>query len=87
MTEPRDIEKRSLEAHVELCAERYNNLDFKINDLNEKIDSVSNTVEKVHDMVKCLDKSHNDRLVNWAVGVIGVLVSVIGWLVVNYILK
>jgi hypothetical protein len=30
MVEPTDIEKKSLEAHVELCAERYNALENKI---------------------------------------------------------
>jgi hypothetical protein len=31
--EPSDIEKKSLEAHVELCAERYNHLELKLETL------------------------------------------------------
>jgi hypothetical protein len=30
MVEPTDIEKKSLEAHVELCAERYKFLETKL---------------------------------------------------------
>jgi prefoldin subunit 5 len=33
-----DIEKKSLEAHVELCAERYENLDTKLNSLEARMD-------------------------------------------------
>jgi chromosome segregation ATPase len=33
-----DIEKKSLEAHVELCAERYENLDTKLNSLESRMD-------------------------------------------------
>jgi len=35
-----EIEKKSLEAHVELCAERYSNL-------QDKLDSLENKVEKL----------------------------------------
>ena len=33
-----DIEKKSLEAHVELCAERYENLETKLNSLESRMD-------------------------------------------------
>ena len=32
-----DIEKKSLEAHVELCAERYNAVEGKLSTLDDKI--------------------------------------------------
>ena len=33
-----DIEKRSLEAHVDLCAERYKNLDEKLGSFEKRMD-------------------------------------------------
>ena len=40
MTEPTRIERRSLEAHVELCAKRYSYLESKMESLDEKITKV-----------------------------------------------
>jgi len=37
MVEATDIEKKSLEAHVELCAERYNALEDRLSTLDGKI--------------------------------------------------
>ncbi len=36
-----DIEKKSLEAHVELCAERYKLLELKLETLESNVDSLS----------------------------------------------
>ena len=87
MIEPTDIEKKSLEAHVELCAERYNSLDDRIDHLNQKIDKVDGTVTKVHDMVLSMSKRQSDRIIQWGGTFIGALFVVIGWLVTNYILE
>ena len=38
MSTSTDIEKKSLEAHVELCAERYKNLENKLNNLEDRMD-------------------------------------------------
>ena len=35
-----DIEKKSLEAHVELCAERYSNLETKLENLEQRMDKL-----------------------------------------------
>jgi len=35
-----DIEKKSLEAHVELCAERYENLEHKLNIMTSRMDKL-----------------------------------------------
>jgi hypothetical protein len=36
MVEATDIEKKSLEAHVELCAERYNAIENRLDSVDEK---------------------------------------------------
>jgi hypothetical protein len=37
MADATEIEKKSLEAHVELCAERYNQLDARFEHIEDKI--------------------------------------------------
>lgn len=39
-----DIEKENLEAHVELCAERYNNLDDKLEEITNKVNDQGETI-------------------------------------------
>ena len=79
MVESTDIEKKSLEAHVELCAERYNAVEDKIAVLDNKISSVSTMIKEVKDTVSKMAEKSNDRLVNWGIGIIGFLVaSIVG---------
>ena len=87
MAETSDIEKKSLEAHVELCAERYRSLDDRLDQVTEKMSNLERMVRTVHDMVHDMSARRNSQLINWGVGVIGALVGMIAWLVVNYALK
>lgn len=86
MVEATDIEKKSLEAHVELCAERYNALEGKLSTLDSKINSVSTMIKEVKETVGKLNEKSNDRLISWGVAIIGFLVaSIVG--LVAYIAK
>ena len=60
-----DIEKKSLEAHVELCAERYKLLELKLETLESNVDSLKTTINEVQDMVKIMAAKRNDQLVTW----------------------
>ena len=82
-----DIEKKSLEAHVELCAERYKLLELKLETLESNVDSLKTTINEVHGMMQIMAAKRNDQLISWGAGVIGVLLGTIGWLVSHYILK
>jgi uncharacterized Rmd1/YagE family protein len=84
MTDTTDIEKKSLEAHVELCAQRYNALDERIAVVNEKLVRLSAVVTEVHDMLHKMAEKRNDQLIGWGVTVIGTLLSVIAYLIINY---
>jgi hypothetical protein len=46
MPGPADIEKESLEAHVELCAIRYAQLEQRLNSVEGKITDLHDTIEK-----------------------------------------
>lgn len=43
-----DIEKENLEAHVELCAERYKQLETRLGTIEKKVTSLQETIEKSH---------------------------------------
>jgi len=87
MLEPTDIEKKSLEAHVELCAERYNALNEKLFNLDNKINSVATMVKEVKDTVSKMAEKGNDRLVSWGIGIIGFLSAAMIGLIVHSISK
>jgi archaellum component FlaC len=87
MVEPTDIEKKSLEAHVELCAERYNALENRLDHVNAKISSLSDVIREVHDMVQRMSEKRTDQLIGWGVGLIGALSATVIYLITHYVLK
>jgi hypothetical protein len=48
MASAKDIEKENLEAHVELCAERYNQLEIRLSAIEKKVGTLQETIEKSH---------------------------------------
>ena len=87
MVETTDIEKKSLEAHVELCAERYNALENRLDHVDSKISSLSDMIREVHDIVQRMSEKRTDQLIGWGVGIIGALTATVIYLVTNYALK
>ena len=85
MVDTTDIEKKSLEAHVELCAERYRMLELKIETVENEIGDVKHMVTEVHGIVRQMGEKRNDQLIAWGIGIIGVLLGVVGWLTAHYI--
>ena len=82
-----DIEKKSLEAHVELCAERYKLLELKLETLESNVDSLKTTIDEVHNIGQDMAAKRNDQLVTWGSGIIGMLLATVGWLVTTYVFK
>lgn len=87
MSDPTDIEKKSLEAHVELCAQRYKFLEEKLDSLESKLSTVATTVTTVKDCVQQMSDKNQDRLVNWGIGIIGFLTATVCYLLVQYVFK
>ena len=87
MSDTTDIEKKSLEAHVELCAERYRALELQIVTVKQDIDDVKSVVNEVHTIVHNMAETRNNQLINWGVGIISVLVGTVAWLMANYVFK
>jgi chromosome segregation ATPase len=87
MVDTTDIEKKSLEAHVELCAERYNALETRLDHVNSKITELSDMIRRVHDMVHKISEKRTDQLINWGVGIISALLAGMVYLITTYVLK
>ena len=50
-----DLEKENLEAHVDLCQQRYENLESRLTKIEEKVDSIhKDVVEGQKSMTKVL---------------------------------
>jgi len=87
MVEATEIEKKSLEAHVELCAERYNALEDKMTAMGENIAHLCDMVAEVKVSVSKMGEKNTDRLIGWGVGIIGCLFASTIYLISHYVLK
>ena len=85
MSDPTDIEKKNLEAHVELCAERYRFLESKLAAVESKISSLAPVISEVRNMVHALAQKRNDQLIGWGVAIIGSLVALVVWFASHYV--
>jgi hypothetical protein len=84
MADTTDIEKKSLEAHVELCAERYKALELQFTDVRSDINDLKIMAENTHKLVHKMSENRNSQLINWGIGIIGTLIGTVAWLAVHY---
>jgi chromosome segregation ATPase len=93
-----EIEKKNLEAHVELCAERYKSLDAKldtverrVSDVERKLEIKMDAVESILDDIKTIitnmQQKRDRQLINWGIGIITSLISVVCFLTWHLITK
>ena len=85
MVDTTDIEKKSLEAHVELCAERYRMLELKIETVEQEVGQVKHMVTEVHGIGRKMGEKRNDQIIAWGIGIIGALLGIVGWLATHYV--
>lgn len=87
MVDTTAIEKKSLEAHVELCAERYRMLELKIESVDDKIAEMHRDISAIATTVTNMAEKRNDQLIGWGLGIIGTLGSAVIWLLTQYVFK
>ena len=87
MSEPTDLEKKSLEAHVDLCAQRYRFLEQKFVQVEEKITDQGTVIREVHDMVQTMAEKRTDQIMTWGAAIITALVGIVGYLLVTFVIK
>jgi hypothetical protein len=89
-----DLEKQNLEAHVDLCAERYKRLeekfgtlDVRLSSLNKDFELLDSKLETKHkELVAMIQESTSSRfkvLVATSGTVVAALLSVLGYLILN----
>lgn len=88
-----DIEKKSLEAHVEICAIRYSNLETQLANLESRMDKVeaylieikNNLLEKKPSTEKASDEATAPYKMMLTIGTTigGALLGIIGTLIVH----
>mgnify|MGYP005990978251 FL=1 len=77
------LERENLEAHVDLCAERYRVLEEKLIRLESKVDSLADTMSSMVEK-QASDKASNNKLVIGAAAtVIAGLLSTVVLLLLN----
>ena len=55
MSKTTEIEKQNLEAHVELCAQRYESIEVRLDNIETKVGSLQKCIEDSHaNMMKIL---------------------------------
>ena len=73
-----ELEKESLEAHVDLCSERYTTLVRELKGMSTRMEKFEQTLSELRDMMIRLKTDRQQQLINWGVAVIGVLTSAVG---------
>ena len=77
------LEKKSLEAHVDLCQQRYQALEHRLERLEQRFEKMENTLEEIRDVIYQAHKAEKQHLLNIAGSIIAVLLGVVGYLFVN----
>jgi uncharacterized protein Yka (UPF0111/DUF47 family) len=77
----KDIEKENLEAHVELCSERYKALHDKFDAVNHRLDKQEAMLSEIRSAVISNDQTRNKQLMTWGGSLITLLISAVGALV------
>ena len=77
-----EIEKKNLEAHVEICAERYKNLETKLENLEGRMDDLDGRMDKfeshlveIKNAVTATDVKHSDKTISILMSVFGIILA------------
>lgn len=87
MSKTTDIEKQNLEAHVELCAERYDQLNQKLDHLDNRLTTVENHLVAIRDSITSKAGGMDKQLITIGTTILGVLTTAVIGLLVHLINK
>ena len=73
----KEIEKKSLEAHVELCAERYENLEHKLSNLTGRMDKMEIYLMDIRNTLLENKSSHHKTIITIGTSILAVLLAAI----------
>ena len=91
MSTTTDIEKENLEAHVELCAERYKNLENKLDSFEKRMTTVEEHLVAIRNSITnkpASETNNSDKtIISIGTAIMAALISTITVLLVNFINK
>jgi septal ring factor EnvC (AmiA/AmiB activator) len=76
-----DLERTNLEAHADLCAERYKQLAQALDSMDQRLTKLENSIQDIHTMLIQHQNQNQDRYLGWAAVIITVLLGTTGWLI------
>lgn len=82
-----NIEKTNLEAHVELCAERYEKLETKLESLERKVEGLETHVLEIKQALAGAGDKQSRQLIAIGTAIITVLITGLITVLVNFINK
>ena len=82
-----EIEKKSLEAHVELCAERYSNLETKLENLDGRMDKIEGHIVDIKDSLGKVGGEGNKTIITIGTTIFGILLTAILGIIVHVATK
>lgn len=75
MASSSEIEKKSLEAHVELCAERYANLDTKLDSLESRMDKMEKYILEIRNNLSGAESGQYKTIIAIGTTIVGAMVA------------
>ena len=70
-----DLEKENLEAHVELCSERYKSLHNKLSAIDSRLEKHEVVLREVRDAIVKQNDSQQRQMLRWGIAIIGTLAT------------
>lgn len=83
MSKTTAIEKENLEAHVELCAERYKNLDDKLQSLDTRMDKIEQLITEIKTAIAAAPNESNKTIIAVGATMVGAMIGGIITLIVH----
>lgn len=82
-----NIEKNNLEAHVELCAERYDKLETKLDSLEKKVEGLETHVIEIKQVLAGAGDKQSKQIIAIGTAIISVLITGLITVLVHFINK
>ena len=82
-----NIEKQSLEAHVELCAERYEKLETKIDNVERKVERLEEHVIAIRETLAGTGDKQSKQLIAIGTAIVSVLITGLITVIVHLVSK
>jgi len=77
------IEKENLEAHVELCAERYKNLNDKLENLDDRMHKIEALMLEIKSSIESKPNESNKTIIAIGTTVVGAMIGAVISLIIH----